>query len=239
MPAAVPHLLHEQEVAARVLDGAEEGVHGCAGRVVDGEQQGEARASLLEPGVMAAVDLQQHPLARHPLTPGTVLGWPAAARTRDAGPRQDPADGPTAHVQALVLPEQLGEVGVIRSRVAGGGEAHHGRGDVGRDGVVRTAPAVAVLERRGSARAVGGEEPPRVSLADAQDLGGLRGPQISGHHPFEYVASCCFGLLHLSPPARWLGTDRIAAPLTTDRIAAQRHTDRFRTRPLRGMGPPL
>ena len=55
-----------------------------------------------------------------------------------------------------------------------------------------------------------------MSLADAQDLGGLRGPQISGHHPFEYVASCFFGLLHLSPPARWLGTDRIAAPLTTD-----------------------
>ena len=87
---------------------------------------------------------------------------PARARIR--------RDGPTAHVQALVLPEQLGEVGVVRSRVAGGGEAHHGRGDVGRDGVVRTAPAVAVLQRRDSARAVGGEEPPRVSLADAQDL---------------------------------------------------------------------
>ena len=224
--AAPDDLLQQQEVAARVLDGAEEGVHGCAGRIVNGEQEGEARASLLEPGVVAAVDLEQHPLAGHPLTPDTVLGRPAPAGTRDAGPRQDPADGPTAHVQALVLPEQLGEVGVIRSRVAGGGEAHHGRGDVGRDGVVRTAPAVAVLQRRGSARTVGGEEPPRVSLADAQDLGGLRGPQISGHHPFEYVASCFFGLLHLSPPARWLGTDRIAAPLTTDRIAAQRHQHR-------------
>ena len=223
--AAPDDLLQQQEVAARVLDGAEEGVHGCAGRIVNGEQEGEARAALLEPGVVAAVDLEQHPLAGHPLTPDTVLGRPAPAGTRDAGPRQDPADGPTAHVQALVLPEQLGEVGVIRSRVAGAGEAHHGRGDVGRDGVVRVAPPVAVLQRRRSARAVGGEESPRVSLAHAQDLGGLRGPQISGHHPVEYVASCFFGLLHLSPPARWLGTDRIAAPLTTDRIAAQRQAD--------------
>ena len=148
---------------------------------------------------MAAVDLQQHPLAGHPLTPDTVLGRPAAAGTRDAGPRQDPADGPTAHVPALVLPEQLGEVGVVRSRVAGAGEAHHGRGDGGRDGVVRTAPAVAVLQRRGSARAVGGEEPPRVSLADAQDLCCLRGLQVPGHHPVEYVASCFFGLLHCHP----------------------------------------
>ena len=137
---------------------------------------------------------------------------------------------------ALVLPEQLGEVGVIRSRVAAGGEAHHGRGDVGRDGVVRTAPAVAVLQRRGSARTVGGEEPPRVSRADAQDLGGLRGLQISGHHPVEYVASCCFGLLHCHPPARWLGTDRFAAPLTTDRIAAQRHADASHSLP-RQRGP--
>ena len=64
---------------------------------------------------------------------------------------------------------------------------------------MRTAPAVAVLERRGSARTVGGEEPPRVSLADAQELGGLRGLQISGHHPVQYVASCFFGLLHCHP----------------------------------------
>ena len=203
--AAPDDLLQQQEVAARVLDGAEEGVHGCAGRIVDGEQQGEARAALLEPGVMAAVDLQQHPLAGHPLTPDTVLGGPAAAGTRDAGPRQDPAHRPTAHVQTLVLPEQLGEVSVVRSRVAGAGEAHHGRGDDGRDGVVRTAPAVAVLQRRGSARAVGGEEPPRVSLADAQDLGGLRGLQISGHHPVQYVASCFFGLLHCHPLLACLG----------------------------------
>ena len=197
-------------------------MHGCAGRIVDGEQQGEARASFLEPGVMAAVDLQQHPLAGHPLTPDTVLGRPAAAGTRDAGPRQDPAHRPTAHVQALVLPEQLGEVSVVRSRVAGAGEAHHGRGDIGRDGVVRTAPAVAVPQRGGSARTLGGEEPTDVAFADAQDLCGLRGPQISGHHPVEYVASCFFGLLHLSPPARWLGTDRFAAPLTSNPRTARR-----------------
>ena len=208
--AAPDDLLQQEEVAAGVLGGAEEGVHGCAGRIVDGEQQGEARAALLEPGVMAAVDLKQHPLAGHPLTPDAVLGRPAATGARDADPRQDPADRPAAHVQALVLPQQLGEVGVVRSRVAGGGQAHHGRGDIGRDGVVRTAPAVAVGERRSSPRTVGGEEPPRVPLADAQDLGGLRDLQISGDHPVEYVASCLFGLLHCHPLlAGWGLTDSL------------------------------
>lgn len=103
-------------------------------------------------GVVAAVDLEQHPLAGHPLTADTVLRWPAAAGTRDATPRQDAADGPTTQVQALVLPEQHCQLGVVRSRVAGGSEAHHGRCDIVPDGVVRTAPAVAVLQRRRAAR---------------------------------------------------------------------------------------
>ena len=52
---------------------------------------------------------------------------------------------------------------------------------------------------RGSASAVGGEESPCVSLADAQDLGGLHERQISGDHLVEYVASCLFELLHCHP----------------------------------------
>ena len=100
---------------------------------------------------MAAIDLEQHPLAGHPLTPDAVR--------RAAGGGGDSGCWPARRIrrtvqlltaQALVLPQQLGEVGVVRSRVAGGGQAHHGRGDIGRDGVVRTAPAVAVGERRGS-----------------------------------------------------------------------------------------
>ena len=66
---AAQHLLHEQEVAAGVLDGSEQRVHDGARGVVDGEQQGEARAALLEPGVVAAVELEQHPRPWHALAP--------------------------------------------------------------------------------------------------------------------------------------------------------------------------
>ena len=59
--AATDQLLHEQEVAAGILGGAEQRVRDGARGVVDGEQQGEARASLLEPGVVAAVDLASPP----------------------------------------------------------------------------------------------------------------------------------------------------------------------------------
>ena len=56
---------------------------------------------------------------------------------------------------------------------------HHGGDDGGRDGVVGAAVALAVDESRGSPRAVGGEEPPCVPHADAQDLSGLREPAPS------------------------------------------------------------
>ena len=91
--AAPDDLLQQQEVAARVLDGAEEGVHGCAGRIVDGEQEGEARAALLELGVMAAVDLEQQPRARHALAPargavagGAASGWACRLASGCAAP---------------------------------------------------------------------------------------------------------------------------------------------------------
>ncbi|MYK68165.1 MAG: hypothetical protein F4020_00930 [Gammaproteobacteria bacterium] len=58
-----------------------------------------------------------------------------------------------------------------------------------------------MLRRHATAGAVGGGEPPRVSLADAHDVGGLRRLQISGDHPVEDVASCLFELLQLSPRA--------------------------------------
>ena len=74
--AVADHLLHEQELAAGILGVAEQRVRDRACGVVDDEQQGEARTSLLEPGVVAAVDLEQHPRPWHALAPHAVL-WRA------------------------------------------------------------------------------------------------------------------------------------------------------------------
>ena len=56
-----------QQVAAGVLGGAEQRAHDRAGGVVDGEQEGEARAALLEPGVVAAVDMSVTRKGRPPV----------------------------------------------------------------------------------------------------------------------------------------------------------------------------
>ena len=65
---------HQQhEVASGVLAGAEDGVDRRAGGVVHGQEQGEFGSPVLKPGVMAAVQLHQHPSLGHPLAAETVL----------------------------------------------------------------------------------------------------------------------------------------------------------------------
>ena len=93
-------------------------MHDGARGVVDGEQQGEARAALLEPGVMAAVDLEQQPRPWHALAPHAVPWRAAPPRAGHAGPRQDAPHRGAAEGEAFVLLKQLGEVGVVGARVA-------------------------------------------------------------------------------------------------------------------------
>ena len=95
-------------------------MHDGARGVVDGEQQGEARAALLEPGVVAAVELEQHPRPWHALAPHAVLWRAAPPRAGHAGPRQDAPHRGAAEGEVLVLLQQLGEVGVVGARVARG-----------------------------------------------------------------------------------------------------------------------
>ena len=56
-----------------VLPRCEDGVDHGAGGIVHRQQQHELGASVLQPGVMAAVQLHQHPSLGHPRAAETVL----------------------------------------------------------------------------------------------------------------------------------------------------------------------
>ena len=62
--------LLEHQVAASVLGGVEDGLGHGAGGVVDGDEQRQLMSSVLQPGVLTAVDLHQHPLLGQATTPG-------------------------------------------------------------------------------------------------------------------------------------------------------------------------
>ena len=169
-------------------------MHDGARGVVDGEQQGEARAALLEPGVMAAVDLEQHPRPWHALAPHAVLWRAAPPRAGHAGPHHDAPHRGAAEDEVLVLLEQLGEVGVVGARVARGGSRDGSRDGLG-DGVVGAAAAVAVGEGLGAELPVCGDEPADVAFAEVHQLSRLPDRDLLGEDAVEYMEPCLFLLV--------------------------------------------
>ena len=217
---ALDQALQQREVASGVLADAKHGVdHGAAG-VVHRQQQGEFGASVLQPGVMAAVQLDQHPRLGHPLAAETVLRRAPTAGTADARFGENaPHRGP-AQVDALAFAEQFGEVGVVGAFVAAGGQFHHG-GSLGRrDGIVGTAAAVAVGQRRRAMLPVGRQHPAGVAWGYAQHLGGLGDGHLVFQNGVQHGKS---GLFFLVQRNVLHGKDIFADQLLDDRIVDQQH----------------
>ena len=175
----------------------------------------QLRSPVLQPGVLAAVDLHQHALLGHAPAPETVLLGAAAARTADAGLDQNAADRRAAQVDALPLPQQLGEVAVVCPGIAVAGQLHHGSGGRLRDGVVRSSAPVPMGQCSGTMLAVSGEETLGVAFADSHDLGSLGDGKLVFQNTVEYLNPCLFLLVQRYIPHR---DDIFADQLAGDRI---------------------
>ena len=91
----------------------------------------------------------------------------------DARPCQDAAHGGSAQVDALPVPEQLGQVSVVGAGVGGAGQLHHRvRLDV-RYGVAWFAASVPVGECGGAFPPIGRQKSPGMAFTHPQELGGL------------------------------------------------------------------
>ena len=119
----VDHALKEHQVGAGVLGGAEDGLNHGAGGLVRGDEQRQLWSSVLQSGVLTAVDLNQHSLLGSAATPEPVLLGASVAGNANAGLDQNAAHRRTAQVDTLPFPKQLGEVGVVCPGVAVAGPA--------------------------------------------------------------------------------------------------------------------
>src|SRR5579864_3288556 len=81
---AADELAQQQEIAVRILLVAKDTGEDFPRGIVDGRQEDEARAAVLEPGMVAAVHLHEEPGLRHPLAPAPVLGRSPGAGTPEA-----------------------------------------------------------------------------------------------------------------------------------------------------------
>ena len=83
--------------------------------VVHGKQKHELRSILSEPPMIAAIDLYQHSLTRHPLTTNTVLRWTTATRTDETGSNQYASQRVTGYVHTITFSEQFAQMSVVDS----------------------------------------------------------------------------------------------------------------------------
>ena len=225
--------LQEHQVAAGVLAGAEDGLSHGAGGVVHGDEQRQLRSPVLQPGMVAAVDLHQHPLLGHAPAPEPVLLGAAAARTADACLDQNAAHRGTAQVDALAFPQQFGEMSMVGARVAVAGQLHHGSRGRLRDGVVGPTPPVPVGQCGRTVLAVSREEPLGMTFTHSHNLGCLGDGKLVFQNAVENLNPCLFLLIQRYIPHR---DDIFADQLAGDRIVEhQQEFPRSLTRDLLGL----
>ena len=149
-PMAADDPFHQQEVAPGVLLGVEDSVGYHAGGVVHRQQQDEPGSPLLQPGVVAAVDLQKHALVGHPLPPYPVLGWAVSPGAGQPVAVEEAAYRLAAQVNTLPFRQHLGQVAVVEAGVFPAGQDDHGGGHIFGNRVAGLAASVAMGQCGGS-----------------------------------------------------------------------------------------
>ena len=126
-----------------------------------------------QPRVMTAVHLDQHSLPGHSLAAYSVLWLAPAPRTAQPGVDQDAPQGGPADVDAVVVAQQLAEMGVVGPCVPGASQVNHSGCNGLGSCVGRLAPTVAVSNGGSAFLPVSRQDAPGVSGADTHQRGCL------------------------------------------------------------------
>jgi hypothetical protein len=175
------------EVARGVLLLAEGGPGDEPGGIVDAAHEREPRAAILEPVVLAAIDLEEHARLGHPLATEPVTPRPPSSHRRQPGLGEDPAQRPLGHDDALPLGEQVREVGSVDTLVCRRCQLHEPGPQLVVESVGRDPSTVAVDERGGTlVGVVAHQQPPHRAHREVQIRGRLPGRHLTGQDVVEH-----------------------------------------------------
>jgi hypothetical protein len=119
----------QEEVAVGIFLEAEDGPQHAPRRVIDGREEDEAGAAVLEPGMVTAIELDEEAGLRHALPAAAVARGAAGAGTANAGLPQQAVDCGAGEVNTFALRQEVGEMAIIAPSVAGAGQSEHARAD--------------------------------------------------------------------------------------------------------------
>ncbi len=177
---AADELAEQEEVALGIFLEPKDAAEHLSCRIVDRGVKDEAGTAVLEPGVLAAVHLDEEPRLGHALAAAAMAWGAAGAGTAEAGLPEEPADRRAGQAQGFALPQQLGEMVVVRAGIGGAGQGE----DPGPDGVRKaacgSAAAVAMGQRRETLLTNLGKKPTEVPHGKGQELSCGLGRQDPG-----------------------------------------------------------
>ncbi len=174
---------------------AEDRSQHVAGGVIKSGEEDEARAPVLQPGMMTAIELDEEAGLRHALAAAAVARAAAGPGTANPGFAQQPVDRGAREVNAFVLGQELGEMAIIAAAIASAGQGEHPCAD----GIGTTAEgppaAVAMGEGRQALLADCGDKPADVADGEGQQLRRVPGREESRLDPWKDLSPLlfCFG----------------------------------------------
>ncbi len=176
---AADEVAEEETIAVGVFLQAKHPAQDTAGGIIDGGEENETGAAVLEPRVVAAIELDEETRLGHALAAAPMPGGPAGAGTADAGGAQESLHRAAREPEPLAFGEQFGEVVIIHASVAGPGKGDHLDPECSGEAPGRGAAAVPMDEGREALLAQAGEKPAEVSQRDSQEPGSDPSPQGS------------------------------------------------------------
>jgi len=186
---AADELAQEQEVSVGVLRVAEDRGDDAAGGIVDRGEEHAARATVLQPGMVAAVDLDEQPCLQHPF-PATAMTWRApGAGATNAGGTEQPLHGPTGHSDAVTFAKQFRELVIVHAYIARARQRQHLGADRLSNAPRRGPTAVAMRQRCKTPLPHPRQQPPDLANGEAQQRGRLRGPERVMLYPSEDLST--------------------------------------------------
>jgi|SRR5713226_2805250 len=156
-----------------------------AGRIIDESVQNERGAALLQPGMVAAIALDEHPRLRHALASAAMARGTAGAWAVDAGGPENTVEGGPGEDETLLVLEELTEVLEVHPRVGRPHQAHealaegigHARG--------RDPTLIAMDECGGPPLPIGRAKALRLPDGSSQKCGGLSHVEFSALESVE------------------------------------------------------
>ncbi len=182
---AAEELPEQEEVAMCILLEAKDGAQHPPRGVINGGEEDEAGAAVLEPGMMTAIELDEEACLRHALPPAAMARGATSAGAANACLPQQAVDRGAGEVNVLALCQELGKVAIIAAPVAGAGQREHARADRSGAASRGLSPTVTMGQGGQALLAHFGEEPADMTDREFQQLRRCQSREESRVDPWQ------------------------------------------------------